>query len=348
MGKKNKKRSDKKRQTKALKRRSKQKEQRKHRPPKHTSPYPGMPGGMPGNKMALFSAPLITLGDPADMEVMQQMAPFVQGFWEAFSEEDMEKREAILTPLKEAYAQMPWATVDFDEMAEFLLKRHIYFMPDAHPEEERNRYSEEELKAAAEQESLLPETAGEEISDRFKVRELSAIPEIKPEVARSLLSEGEQSELSELRDFLKANYKDIDFIDDNNPLLQKTLDFQSRVLDLFKRYLKHIQLAEEEVAAHLKNLAPFFDPFLKEFHQASLLDCNENQVEEYLLDYYIRKVDHTPQSEELLIESFITFFTFTEKMDYLQDAQTILERIAESKEEYEDLWKEEEEEEEEE
>jgi hypothetical protein len=42
----------------------------------------------------------------------------------------------------------------------------------------------------------------------------------------------------------------------------------------------------------------------------------------------------------------MTFFTFTEKMDYLQDAQTILERIAESKEEYEDLWKEEEEEEE--
>jgi hypothetical protein len=110
-------------------------------------------------------------------------------------------------------------------------------MPDAHPEEERNRYSEEELKAAAEQESLLPETAGEEIPDRFKVRELSAMPEINPEVARSLLSEGEQTELSGLYDFLKVNYSDIDFIDDNNPLLQQTLDFQNRVLDLFKRWI---------------------------------------------------------------------------------------------------------------
>jgi hypothetical protein len=350
MGKKNKKRSQQKKQTKSLKRRSKQKEQRKLRPPKRTSGYPGMPGGMPANippdmqaklnKMAQFSAPLITLGDPDDMEVMQQMAPFVQGFWEAFSEKDMEKREAILTPLKEAYAQMAWGKVDFEELAEFFLKRHIYFMPDAHSEEERSRYSDDELKAAAEQESLLPETDVKE----FKVREVSTIPEIDPEAAKSLLSETEQTELSELHDFLKSNYKDIDFIDVTNPALQKTLDFQNRLLDLFKSSLEHIQLVEEEIAAHLNNLQSFFDPFLKEFHQASLLDCHEDQVEEYLLDYYIRKVDHTPLSEELLIDSFRAFFTFAEKTGYLEDARPFLERIAESKEEYAELWKKEEEE----
>lgn len=356
MGKKNKKQSQKKKQAKAMKRRSKQKELRKLRPQKRSGEFPGMPGGIPGNippdmqaklnKMALFSAPFITLGNPADMEQMQQMAPFIQGFWEAFSEQDMGERDAILQPLKEAYTAMPWAVPDFDVMAEILLKRHIYFMPGAHTEEERNRYSKEELKEAAELESFETEETAEESSGDFKVREVSAIPELDAQTAKSLLSEAEQAELSGLQDFLKANYNDIDFIDESNPVLQKTFDFQNRVLDHFRRYLVHIQLSEEDIEAHLNNVRPFFDPFLRVFHQGSIFSCDEDQVEEYLMDFYIRKVEHTLESEQLLIESLNMFFVFAKEMGYVENAQPILERIADSADEFVELWEDEEEEEE--
>lgn len=354
MGKKNKKQSQKKKQAKALKRRSKQKELRKLRPPKRSQEIPGMPGNLPPdmqaklNRMAMFSAPFISLGDPTDMAEMQQMAPYVQGFWEAFSEQDMEKRDAILQPLKEAYSEMSWATPDFDEMSEILLKRHIYFMPGDHTEEERNRYSKEELKEAAELESFVTEETAEESSGAYKVHDVSAMPEIDEEVAKSLLSEAEQVELSGLQDFLKANYNDIDFIDESNPVLQKTFDFQNQVLDHFRRYLEHIQLSEKDIDAHLNNVRPFFDPFLKEFHQGSILSCDEDQVEEYLLDFYIRKVEHTPESEQLLIDSFYMFFAFAGKMGYIENARPILERISESAEEFADLWQDEDEEEDEE
>jgi hypothetical protein len=315
-----------------------------------------MPGAMPGNlppdmqaklnRMAMFSAPFIGLGDPTNMGQMQQIAPFVQGFWEAFSEQDMEKRDAILQPLKEAYTEMTWATPDFDEMSEILLKRHIYYMPGDHTEEERNRYSKEELKEAAELESFEMEETPEEGFDRFKVREVSAMPEIDAQAAKSLLSEVEQAELAELQNFLKANYNDIDFIDESNPVLQKTFEFQNQVLDHFRHYLEHIQLSEEDIDAHLNNVRPFFDPFLKEFHQGSLMSFDEDQMEEYLLDFYVRKVEHTPESEQLLIESFYMFFTFAGKMGYIENAQPILERISESAEEFAELWQDEEEEEE--
>lgn len=358
MGKKNKKQSQKKKQAKTLKRRSKQKELRKLRPQKRSQEMPGMPGGMPGNippdmqaklnKMALFSAPFMSLGDPTDMGQMQQMAPFIQGFWEAFSEQDTEQRDAILQPLKEAYAQMPWATPDFDELSEILLKRHLYFMPGAHTEEERSRYSKEELKEAAELESFVTEAAAEESSDTFTVRGVSAMPEVDEQAAKSLLNETEQAELLEQQEFLKANYNDIDFIDEGNPVLQKTFDFQNRVLDHFRRYLEHIQLSEEDIDAHLNNVRPFFDPFLKEFHQGSIFSCEEDQVEEYLLDFYIRKVEHTSESEQLLIDSFNMFFAFAGKMRYIENASAILERISESAEEFAELWQDEEDDEEEE
>lgn len=203
------------------------------------------------------------------------------------------------------------------------------------------------MQEAAELESFVTEEAAEEDFDTFKVREVSAMPEIDAQTAKSLLSEAEQAELAELQNFIKASYDDIDFIDESNPVLQKTFDFQNRVLDHFRRYLEHIQLSEEDIEAHLNNVRPFFDPFLKEFHQGSIFSCDEDQVEEYLLDYYIRKVNHTPESERLLIDSFLAFFTFAGKMDFVENARPILQRIVECKEEYEDLWKKEEEPEEE-
>ncbi len=347
MGKKNKKQSQKRRQAKSLKRRSEKKEWRKLRP-KQAAPQfpgmPGMPGGLPGSippamqgqmqKIFDFAQPLFLAGDPNDVSQAERTAFVVQGFHKAFSEKDLQKRASLLLPVREAYSQLARAEQDFEELAELLLKRHIQVFPMAHDPEERSRYTAEEFKAAMELATFLPEG---EFPQEWEIGAATAIPAPDPEAARSLLSPEEQANLAALQDYLKANYSQIDFIAPDNPVLPKALDFQNRVLDLFRRYLEYLQLPEEEIAAHRGNLQPFLDPFLKESHRATLLNCTADHVEEYLLDYYLRKVEHRPEGEAILPDSFAGFFTFAREMGYLEAAEPVLERIEECREEYAEL-----------
>lgn len=347
MGKKNKKQSQKRRQAKALKRRSEKKEWRKLRPKKAAPQFPGMPGlpgGMPGNlppamqgqmeKIFEFAQPLFLAGDPNDVSQAERTALVVQGFHKAFSEKDPQKRALLLPALQEAYSRLARAELDFETAAELMLKRHIHIFPNAHDLEEHNRYTAEELNAAMEIESFFPE---EKFPRERGIGAASPIPAPDPEAVRSLLSPEEQAGLAELQDYLKANYQQIDFIAPDNPVLPKVLDFQNRALDLFRRYLASLQLPAEESAAHRDNLQPFLNPFLKESHRATLLSCTADQVEEYLLDYYLRKVEHSPDAEAILLDSFTAFFTFAKAMGYLETVKPILERIEECREEYAEL-----------
>lgn len=179
MGKKNKKQSQKRRQAKSLKRRSEKKEWRKLRP-KQAAPQfpgmPGMPGGLPGNippamqgqvqKIFDFAQPLFLTGDPNDVSQAELTALVVQGFHKAFSEKDPQKRASLLQPLQESYSQLARAEQGFEEMAELLLKRHIQIFPNIHGPEERSRYTAEELAAAMNLETFLPE---KELPDRKSV-----------------------------------------------------------------------------------------------------------------------------------------------------------------------------------
>lgn len=347
MGKKNKKQSQKRRQAKALKRRSEKKEWRKLRPKKTVPQFPGpsgMPAGLPGNippamqgqvqKIFEFALPLFLTGDPNEVSQAERIAFVVQAFHKAFSEKDLQKRAALFPALKEAYAQLAHAEKDFEEMAELLLKRHIQIFPNAHNPEERSRYTAQELAAAMDTETFLAE---EKLPGERSIGAATAIPTPEPEAIRALLSPEEQAKLAALQDYLKANYQQIDFLAPDNPVLPQALEFQNRVLDLFRRYLEHLQLPEEEIAAHQGNLQPFLNPFLKESHRATLGNCTADQVEEYLLDYYLRKVEHRPEDEAILLDSFSAFFAFTKAMGYLEAVEPILERIEACREEYAEL-----------
>ncbi|NIW78542.1 MAG: hypothetical protein GWN16_03370, partial [Calditrichae bacterium] len=158
MGKKGKKKKkiQKKQQQKAMKQRAKKKAMQKKRPAtrSQSTEFPGMPGNLPpevqakANLMARFAQPLFEMADATDMEEMQNVATLAQVFWEAYQETDLEKRKAKLDELREHYAEVPWATREFDDLTEQLLKRHIYLLSDTHTEEERNRYTREDLEAA--------------------------------------------------------------------------------------------------------------------------------------------------------------------------------------------------------
>ncbi len=407
MGKKNKKKSQKNRQAKALKRRSLKKTIQKQKPNRKSPQFPGLPGGMPPGgvppgmmeqmeTMAKVTEPLFNMANPTSMPQMQSMVALMQSFTSAFDEQDLEKRQTILENVKIAYTKQSWATMEFAELADLILKRHIYYLPDAHTEEERAQFSDEELKAAvdeaaegedtetpqfqlpdvgintsildklsgAEEEDLSPasffpqkeeisktespvdtepilDISEETIDDDAPVKPISE-EILKPEdidtsEVQSLLNQSENSDLAESYNFLKKNCGDTDFIDENNPVLQKTLEFQNNTLDLFERYLQDKNLTDAQARSHLQSLRPFFSEFLKEYHQSSILNCDEDQVEEYLLDFFIRKVAAAKAGKRYALSAFKLFFTFAEKLDYVKNSSEILERIEDIRAEYEEF-----------
>lgn len=400
--KKNKKKSQKNRQAKSLKKRSQKKTLQKSRPKRKGQQFPGMPGGLPGGvppgmmgqveDMAKVTEPLFNIANPSNMPQMQAMVALMQSFYSAFDEQNEEKRKVLLDNTRIAYEKQSWATTPFDEISEQILKRHIFFNPDAHSEEERNRYTEEELKAASETAETegaeeaqvqLPDVglspsildklhqeddafsamemlskkidelpAAEVIPDEAEApaaeseaepaaepisEEILSVAEIDGEDAKTFFADNGGSALSEDFAYLKDNYKDIDFIDENNAVLQKTLVFQKTVLDVFEAFLKHKNLSAPQAAAHLQGVRPFFTEYLGEYHQSSILNCDEDQVEEYVMDYFIRKVSHTDDGKKYVLSAFKLFFAFAGVLGFAANAEGILERIDEISEEFEEM-----------
>lgn len=335
MGKKNKKQVQKKRQSKALKRRSEKKAVKKTLPKRRVHPPMSMPGGMatPPKNFIEFAEPLVALVDPAklsDMNAMNAMAALIQGFWQGYTEKEPAAREKLLASLQTLYEEQPWASPDFAEVAEFMLKRHIHFLPETHSEEERNRYSAEEIRAAVEG-SLVEEAAAETPTEALEV------PEIDAGIIEQLLPEAELAALEQQHDELLRAHEQIDFLQPDHPVLAQLEDFHRKVTALFRRYLEHISLAPDDITAYTANLNPLLNDYLVQTKQRSLLNLDEDLVEEYMLDYYFRKMETTPAAEDLLIDALGTFFTFAEKSGFLADAAPLLERVAESREEYEEL-----------
>lgn len=335
MGKKNKKQSQKKRQSKALKRRSEKKSIKKSLPKRRAQPPMNMPGGMatPPKNFIEFAEPLVAMIDPAkmgDMNAMNAMAALIQGFWKGYTEKDPAAREKVLASLQTIYEEQPWATVDFAEVAEFMLKRHIHYLPETHSEEERSRYSTEEIQAAVEG-SLVEAADAEAPADALEV------PEIDAGVIEQLLPEAELTALRQQHEELQQAHEQIDFLQPDHPLLGQLEDFHRKVTALFQRYLEHISLAPDDIAAYMANLNPLLNDYLVQTKQHSLLNLDEDLVEEYMLDYYFRKLETTPAAEDLLVDALGTFFSFVEKAGFIDTAEPLLERVAESREEYEEL-----------
>ena len=336
--KKNKQKSDKKRQAKALKVRSRKKEIKKHAP-KRQSLIPNLPGGMGGGAMSgqaqqlmKYSEPLVTAADPQDMKAMTRLSDIIKGFWGTFSEQDLEKREAMMPGLKELYERQPWARVDFETVAEYMLKRHIYFMPNAHSDEEKARFSEAELAEAGENNIFeVPEV------DEAALAEAFDIPDFQPERAAELMGEPGFGILSGLHGSLKDKFSQADFINENDPVLNDILTFQNQTFKLFEAYLKDAGIEDPTVAAHLANVRPLFDPFLRTFHQAGIFTVEGEQVEEYAMDFFLRRLESEDKNPELLMTSLAAYFSMVEAMDYCDGAAEVLSQLLEFREEYEEM-----------
>lgn len=338
MGKK-KKKAGKNRQAKALKHRTKRKQQVKKNAPKRRQMMAQMPGGMAGaqmsgaaRKLMAFAEPLINAADPQSMEDMQGVSELVQGFWTVLSQSDDAKRAEQMAPLRIRYEEMPWASVDFDELSEYLLRRHIHFLPDTHSREERERYSEAEIQEALESDPFA--TAGADISE---LSDYFNVPDLDGEALLAAMDPMRREMLTGLHDTLKTRHGEADFIDADNPVLNDILTFQNQVLTLFGTWLEGSDRPAETVAAHKANLSGFFEPYLRESHQSSLFTVDAEQVEEYAMDFAPRKLEAADKDPALLLQSLAAFFVFTETLGYSSNAADILAQLREIEDDYRDV-----------
>lgn len=129
----------------------------------------------------------------------------------------------------------------------------------------------------------------------------------------------------------------IDYFSSHNPNRELLTNYQDWLIELFARYLKQEGVSENAVEAHSANIHAFLDFFLGEYQTRNLWTCTADDMEEFILDFFIRKVTATPGQEDLLLRSLQGFFTFAEKMNYLEDASEILKRIDECSGEYREL-----------
>ncbi len=355
--KKSKKKNQKNRQAKALKRRSVKKAVRKTRPKRKQfmMNMPGnMPGGMsgPAKSMMDFSEPIVMLAQPQDMTAMQSLATLIQGFWQGFAEQDMAQRDIKLATLKTAYEQQPWSSeMNFEELCDIMLKRHIHFSPESHTEEELNRFTAEEIQAAVDV-NFAPEEeeadegapaatapAEEPVSAAAPAFTLDTpeVPEIDPAAAKALLPDDEFSALSTLHQELAGLEGGVNFYQEDDPNIPKARELHSGVVSLFGKYLESQEFSATEVSAQRKNIRTFLNNFLIDNRQNYLLSFEADLVEEFMLDYFFRKMKANETGENLLLASFTAFFTLMEKAGFLSDSQSYIDIVLEAKEEYEEL-----------
>lgn len=367
MGKKNKKQTQKKQQAKALKRRAVQKENKKvsnlMKAKRKTPGMPGVPGGIPPQMRAVaehlmtFSMPIFELAKPQTPGQINALAAIIQNWWAAFEVQDTEERAKMLATLEPAYVSQPWAKLPFDELTEILLKRHISLVPKSHTEEELSRFSPEELEAAmnitfdddseddateaeiaevveAETETVAAEKPASDIEPLS--REIPLEKTLSRDVIFATADAEAIETLQTLGKSLKTDYQNIDFIDSENPLLKQLAEFQQQAgIQFLDTIAKNG--APAAVVKSLKNgITPFHRDFLGEYHQSSLLNTQPDQFEEYLMDYYIRKVTRTAESDAYLLDGFKHFWTFLNALELVDDIAPLLECIEDIRDEFEE------------
>ena len=367
MGKKKKKPNQQRKQAKILKRKAQQKQQKKQsnllKSKKKIPGMPGVPGGIPphmrqaAEHMATFAMPIFELAKPTSPGQFNSLAALIQGWWSAFETEASEKRQQMLDELKKVYATLSWATVPFEELSELLLKRHIALVPLKHSEAERNRYTEAELQAAmafsyaeAEEEGTVetdeaasaeveesaeaPEEEAETVAERVS----EALPLTEPltaELAKTVAGDNLQP-LIETGKALLENHDKIDFINTNDPNLQKLQAFQDDLLDVFTQTLMAAGLPKSLQKVVSGSMSPFYREFLPEYHQTGILATTPDQLEEYLLDYYLRKVRRTSESDRYLLDAFKHFWLFLAELKLTDDADNFVVRIKEIQQEFDE------------
>ncbi|RMI19352.1 MAG: hypothetical protein D6681_03015 [Calditrichaeota bacterium] len=353
--KKSKKRMQKKRQEKALKRRT-QKKQLKKKMPRRT---PGMPGaGMklpPGvssqqaQQLMVFIQPLMPLMENFSPEEVEGMLVMFQNLFLAFSQKDPDTREEELERnVQPLYELLPDPHPPFDVAMEIMLKRHIYLFPELHSEEERNRYAPEELESAMAIQSFEQLLPGEMEPESEKVM-LTLKDLVRPEldqvlVKTAILGDEHLRHLPDLFEAIHSEYDQIDFLEEENPILRRVMEFQEKLLQGFELALKTVEtLSPDARRLHVQNVRPLLEPFLREYHSASVFSLNEEHLEEYVLSYYLNKAEVHPEARQLLIHSLDVFIDFLKIMRFIESSTPFHQVLRDVEEEYYEMLGEEEE-----
>jgi hypothetical protein len=307
--------------------------------------------------MATFAMPIFELAKPTSPGQFNSLAALIQGWWSAFEAEAGEKRQQMLDELKKVYETLSWATVPFDELSELLLKRHIALVPLKHSEEERNRFSEAELQAAMEFSYAEEEEEETAEPSEAATADVEASPDAPEEAAETEVDEVSEAlplnealtaklaatvagdKLQTVIDTGKAlleNHDKIDFINSADPTVQNLQSFQDELLKLYTQTAGAAGLSESLQKVITSSIAPFYREFLPEYHQTGILATTPDQLEEYLLDYYLRKVQRSEESDRYILDAFKHFWLFLSELQLINNADSFVERIDEIRQEFDE------------
>ncbi|RMG36398.1 MAG: hypothetical protein D6732_08265 [Methanobacteriota archaeon] len=342
MAKKKKKKVQKRKQAKALKQRTRKKllQKKKAKRPSHiASNFPrdlSPSERMKAEKAMLVVQPFLELLPVEMASNPDQLISLMQLLLGALRSKDEEQRNSMLESLKEIYEDFEQQPMPFEEFFELMLKRDIHYFPELHDEEERLRWSPEELKAAVEWQSELAEEE-EKAEKKSDVTKGITTLDFNSELLSELLTQEELQQLEDWKSQFQGIIDQLKPAAEEDPNVVSLMEYQSFLLTTYTRYLEHMQFSSEDIRAHQKNVQVFLNTFLKERVNQTLWSCTPDDVEEFILDYYIRKVNRTPSEEEELLSSMKNFFTFLGSLKFVEEVTPILERIEECATEFNEL-----------
>jgi hypothetical protein len=259
-------------------------------------------------------------------------------FYNGFLKYSRPDRPKILAEARRTYESLRWAKMPFDELADLMLRRHIYYFPEYHDQEDLGRYTQDELKEAAEyggpkQElspedykmplSFNPEHIQDVLTEEYK-EEMERRKERMEGLERLIVGEDAEVELS-------------DDEDEEEAYENACRDFQDMVIGHFAGCLELSGMKPEAIDAHCVNIDQFINFFLASYKGYTLSTASPGDLEEFMLDFYFRKATSSPASEDHLVSSLIGFYHFLEAAGYIGDGKPFVRRVAQCEDEYKRL-----------
>jgi hypothetical protein len=283
----------------------------------------------PAKAAILYAQPIMNMiGEGGEINDMNDALQISTGLYNAFLMATKNNREKMLFETEQNYKKFKWAKMSFEELVEYMFKRHIYYFPQYHDEEDLTKYTKEEIEQAIKLEES-PKLPPEE----YKIPETFNLEYIKSAITDEDKNRMEacKQKFDKIKRFIKGEDTDIVFEkneDESDVYRNDCIAFQSELISHFARYLNLCGMKSEAIDTHCNNIDQFANFFLVEYTDSTLLDISSlDSIDEFVLDFFFRKVTVSPAGEDILIDSLIDFYRFLESAGYITNSNLYTTRF---------------------
>ncbi len=281
----------------------------------------------PAKAMVKFGRPLFDAAS-ASNEDMQQASHFASQLWNAFLPNNSSQRDLIIESLRSVAHGYSWMKISFDACIDLLFRRHIYFFEDIH-EGESYGFPKQALREAAMygEEASLPAPGKFPLPDSDILDETSALVDYD----------------------LPYNRLD-DFLDRIVPVLESyreekqselVLEYQmcctevhETILNHFAAYMEGMGMDPDDIDSHMNNITAYLQHFLVQDQVTYIDEARVDDLEEFILGYYVRQVSSTRNEEVLLNASLANFYGFVLAVGILPSSELFWDKLEACRKEF--------------